>query len=102
MKRFLGTLAVGVLAMTLTSSAAQAGARVYVRVGPPAPLAEVRVAAPSPHHVWIAGYHRWDGAAYVWVPGRWDLPPAHHTAWVAGHWVHHASNGWYWNEGHWR
>lgn len=99
MKRFLGALALGVLATTLASSPAQAGARVYVRVGPPAPLAEVRVVAPSPHHVWIAGYHRWDGAAYVWVPGRWDLPPARHTAWVAGHWVHHASNGWYWVDG---
>lgn len=102
MKRFLGAVALGVLALTLTSSAAQAGARVYVRVGPPAPLAEVRVVAPSPRHVWIAGYHRWDGAAYAWVPGRWDLPPAHRTAWMAGHWSHHASNGWYWVDGNWR
>ena len=102
MKRFLGAVALGVLALTLTSSAAQAGARVYVRVGPPAPIAEIRVVAPSPRHVWIAGYHRWDGGAYVWTPGRWELPPAHHTGWVAGHWVHHGSNGWYWNEGRWR
>ena len=102
MKRFLGALALAAIATTLTSSAVLAGARVYVRVGPPAPIAEVRVVAPSRRHVWIAGYHRWDGNAYVWAPGRWELPPANHTAWVAGHWVHQSGHGWYWVEGHWR
>lgn len=99
MKRFLAALA---LAGILVPSAVSAGARVYVRIGPPAAVVEARVAAPGPHHVWIAGYHRWDGNAYAWVPGRWELPPAHYSAWVAGHWSHHASNGWYWVEGHWR
>ena len=80
---------------------AAAGTRVYVRIGPPAAIVETRVAAPSPRHVWIEGYHRWDGGAFVWVPGRWALPPAHHHAWVAGRWVHDP-HGWYWAEGHWR
>ena len=102
MNRFLRTAAMSVVALTLTAAAAQAGTRVYVRVGPPAPVAEVRVVAPSPQHVWVAGYHRWDGGAYVWVPGRWELPPAHRHAWVAGHWAHHASHGYYWVDGHWR
>ena len=79
-----------------------AATRVYVRIAPPAPIAETRVVAPSPRHAWVAGYHRWNGHAYVWVPGRWDLPPAHHRAWVPGHWVHHGHHGWYWVEGHWR
>jgi len=63
---------------------------------------ETRVVAPSRRHIWIAGYHRWDGNAYVWVPGRWELPPAHRRAWVRGHWVHERRNGWYWVDGHWR
>jgi hypothetical protein len=23
----------------------------------------------------LPGYHNWDGHAYVWVPGRWEVPP---------------------------
>jgi hypothetical protein len=100
MRKYLALVAL--VALVLGSAPAGAGTRVYVRIGPPAPIVETRVVAPSPHHVWIAGYHRWDGQAYVWVPGRWDLPPVHHHAWVAGHWAHHHQNGWYWVEGHWR
>ena len=99
MKRFFAAVA---LAGLLAPSVASAGARVYVRIAPPAPVVEVRAVAPSPRHVWIAGYHRWDGAAYVWVPGRWELPPAPGRVWVAGHWGHHTTNGYYWVEGHWR
>jgi hypothetical protein len=99
MKRFLTAVA---LAALLAPTAAWARTRVYVRIAPPAPIVEVRAAAPSPRHVWIAGYHRWDGNAYVWVPGRWDLPPAHVSVWVAGHWAQHTGHGWYWVEGHWR
>lgn len=56
-----------VLATTLAALPAAAGTRVYVRIGPPAPIVETRVAAPGPHHVWVAGYHSWNGQAYVWV-----------------------------------
>ena len=41
----------------------------------PAPLAEMRSAAPTPGMVWIAGAWHWDGVRYVWVPGRWETPP---------------------------
>ncbi len=54
---------------------------------------EHRVVRPSRRHVWIAGYHRWDGNAYVWVPGRWDLPPREHAVWVAPRW-RHRHEGW--------
>ena len=51
-----------VLAGFLMSSSLSAGVhvRVYVPAPPPAPVVEVVGVAPSPHHVWIAGYHRWD------------------------------------------
>jgi hypothetical protein len=74
---------------------------VFVRTGPPPAVAEVRVAAPGPEFVWIPGYHRWDGAAYAWVGGRWERPPHAHAAWVGGRWKHH-HNGWYWEEGRWK
>jgi|SRR5580658_3836140 hypothetical protein len=60
--RFIGV----VFASVLTFGAF--GQEVVVRVAPPHPLVEERVIAPGPGYVWIAGYHRWDGAAYVWTP----------------------------------
>jgi WXXGXW repeat (2 copies) len=74
---------------------------VVVRVAPPRPIVETRVVAPSHDHVWIAGYHRWDGNAYVWVPGRWELPPRPHAHWVAHKWVHR-HGGYVLVEGHWK
>jgi hypothetical protein len=76
-------------------------AEVVVRVAPPALIVEQRTVAPSPNHVWISGYHRWDGNAYVWVPGRWEVPPRPHAVWVAPRWVHR-HGGYVFVEGRWR
>ena len=76
-------------------------AEVFVRIAPPAAVVETRGPAPGPRYIWIAGYHRWNGAAYVWVPGRWELPPRGHAHWVAHHWVRRRG-GWVFVEGHWR
>ncbi len=75
--------------------------RVYVPFAPPPPPVEVVGVAPSPRHVWIAGYHRWDGRAYVWVPGHWVVRPRPRAHWVPGHWAHHR-RGYYWIDGRWR
>lgn len=78
-----------------------ANAQVVVRVAPPPRPHEVIVERPSPHHVWVAGYHRWDGAHYVWVPGVWTVPPQpYYHRWVPGHW-RHTPGGYVWVEGHW-
>ena len=55
------------LALTLLPAASFAQVGVVVRVGPPAPIVEHYGPPPHPGYVWIAGYHRWDGARYVWV-----------------------------------
>ena len=96
-------LSAAVLTLLLsTTGASAAPARpVYVRVGPPAAVAEVAPCAPGPRYVWIAGYQRWNGRAYVWVPGRWAMPPRARAAWVPARWVHER-RGWYFVEGHWR
>ena len=78
-----------------------ANAQIYVRIGPPPPPKEVVVARPGPQYVWVKGYQRWDGNAYVWVPGRWVVPPRPHAVWVEGKWAHR-SKGWVWIEGRWR
>ena len=79
--RFLRTLASAViLTSTLAVATACASAaprnRVYVRIGPPAPIVERRIVAPGPGYVWIPGFHSWDGRAYLWRPGRWDTAHA--------------------------
>jgi hypothetical protein len=90
-------------ALLLMLWASPAGAaRVYISVAPPPIVVETVPVAPGPNHVWIAGYHRWDGHAYVWVKGRYVVAPHAHAVWVAGHWVHHSSHGWYWVDGRWR
>jgi hypothetical protein len=76
------------------------GAEVVVRVAPPAVVVEHP--GPARHgEVWIAGYHRWDGRRYVWVPGHYEVPPREHSRWVAHRWVHR-NDGWVLEEGHWR
>lgn len=105
--RFWKTLAgVALVSATLGASTACASAgprgRVYVRVGPPAPLVETRVVAPGPGYVWVPGYHSWDGRAYVWRPGRWDRGPRANARWVPARWVRDRRHGWYLVEGHWR
>jgi hypothetical protein len=88
-------------AFALLLSAGAVRAEVIVNVRPPAAIVETRPARPGPHHVWIAGYHRWDGHAYVWTPGRWEAPPRPGARWVAHKWVRRG-NGWVFVEGRWR
>ena len=88
---FTGAMAIG------TGYAAD----IIVKERPPKVIVESRGRAPGKGYVWIPGYHRWDGAAYVWVKGAWQRPPHAHAKWVEGHWVEHR-NGWYWVEGRWK
>jgi len=97
----LAVTAVGALAFLTACPPPPPPGVVYIRTRPPAATVEVVTIAPGPEFVWIRGYHRWDGAAYVWVPGRWERRPRAGVVWVEGHWRHHR-NGWYWIEGHWR
>lgn len=95
-------VAAAVLGATLLASPALAGTRVYVKVAPPTAIVEVRTVAPSPNHVWIGGFHRWNGTAYVWVPGHWVVAPRPGAVWVPGHWARHRVHGHYWIDGRWR
>jgi hypothetical protein len=87
--------------LALSLAPAAAVAQVVVRVGPPAPIVEHYGPPPHRGYVWIAGYHRWDGARYVWVHGYWARPPRPGAVWVAHRWVHR-HRGWVLVEGHWR
>lgn len=87
---FAGALALGV-----------ASAEVVIRIAPPRPVVERRMASPGRGYVWVSGYHRWDGNAYAWAPGRWEQPPRARARWVAHRWRHNRG-GWELQEGHWR
>jgi hypothetical protein len=98
MKKFLPTAA---CVLFMATSIAQA--QVVVRIGPPARPVETIPPPPREHPgwAWRDGYHRWDGHAYVWVPGYYVEPPHPHAHWVGGHWDHRG-DGYVWVEGHWR
>jgi hypothetical protein len=95
LKRLIGLVFTGALAFSASA------ADVMVRIGPPHAVRERRPPPPSRNHVWVSGYHRWDGNAYAWAPGRWEQPPPQRRHWVAHHWTHQRG-GWVLVEGHWR
>jgi len=98
MKKLLLVTACGFLL-----TAGIANAQIHIRIGPPAPPREV-VPPPPPEHrdwAWHAGFHRWEGDHYVWVPGYYVAPPHPHAVWVAGHWAHRGGE-YVFVEGHWR
>jgi hypothetical protein len=70
-----------------------------VQAQPPAPIVEIRPAAPSPNHVWIPGYWNWNGSRHVWIGGRWSAPRAG-MRWEPDHWVHTGA-GWRMEHGRW-
>jgi len=74
---------------------------IFVRIAPPRVVVEHRGRAPSREHVWVNGYHRWDGNAYQWEGGRWEQPPRRHAHWEQNRWVHR-NGGYVFVEGHWR
>ena len=93
-------LAAGITATTACAPALPPDA-VYVRLAPPAAQVEVIGTAPGPNYLWINGYQRWDGSAYVWNSGRWEQRPHPNARWEQGRWVH-TNRGWYYQDGRWR
>ena len=91
------------IAGALTASSASASTRIFVQIGPPAPVyAPVVVAPPAPHYgyLWRPGYYAWTGVTYVWVPGAWVAPPYRGAVWVPGRWTRQP-RGWFWVSGYW-
>jgi WXXGXW repeat (2 copies) len=97
----LKKIALAALLAACTLIPAASNAQIVVKIGPPVAVVEHPGPPPAAGFVWIAGYHRWDGARYVWVPGRYEQPPRPHAVWVPHHWVQR-HGGWVLVEGHWR
>ncbi len=77
-----------------------APSQVVVNEAPPPPIVEQIYTSPGPDYVWIPGYWNWNGA-WVWVSGRYALPPYRGAVWVGGAWSARGGR-WAWSGGHWR
>ena len=98
MKRIKQALALLALAMTINT--VSASAQIYVNVRPARPH-YVRVAAPSPRHIWVDEEWTSRGGHYEWAGGHWVERPYEGAVWVPGHW-RRRPHGWVWIGGHWR
>jgi hypothetical protein len=85
----------------LTLLPAASNAQVIIKIGPPVAIVEHPGPVPHPGWIWTPGYHRWDGARYVWVPGRYQHPPRPGAVWVPHTYVQRGG-GYVFVEGHWR
>ena len=91
-----------IFAGLLPFTSAVYGAAVVVKVAPPAPQSVVVVGrAPGPKYVWIGGYQRWNGTRYVWVPGKWVVPPRAGAVWIPPRW-NPSGGGFVFVAGRWR
>jgi hypothetical protein len=60
---------------------AQARTEVEATSDPPAMIMEAAPASPGLSYVWVPGAWVWDGS-WVWVHGRWQIPPRPGAVWV--------------------
>jgi WXXGXW repeat (2 copies) len=97
MRKFILSVVLG----AALSSGSVSAADIVVHIKPPALKVEKRPDRPSPQHVWVSGYHRWDGNAYVWESGKWEVPPREHAVWVEPRWEHRGE-GYVFVEGRWK
>jgi len=68
---------------------------------PPPPPLQAEVVPPAPvGRYWEPGHWQWNGAQYVWVPGRYIVRAAGVTHWEHGHWENRGG-AWVWVPGHW-
>ena len=88
-----------VLSLSTTSSA-QIGIGISVRIGPPALPVYAQPMCPGAGYHWIPGYWAWnDVGGYYWVPGTWVVAPVG-MLWTPGYWGF--AGGFYgWHAGYW-
>ena len=99
-------LVLGVLLLTVsvvslsTTSSAQIGIGISVRIGPPALPVYAQPICPGPGYLWTPGYWAWnDDGGYYWVPGTWVIGPVG-MLWTPGYWDF--AGGFYgWHAGYW-
>ena len=89
-----------ILVAVVSTFSATAGAQVFIKIRPMAPVI-VRPLAPSPRHIWVEGDWVWRGGGYQYKNGYWAVPARRGAIWVPGHWKQ-KRRGWVWKPGRWR
>jgi YXWGXW repeat-containing protein len=83
-------------------SAARQDAAATVAAPYPPPPARAEIPPPDllPGSLWQFGHWTWDGARYLWTPGRYIERPSPDANWLPGYWRQQA-DGWVWVDGRW-
>jgi hypothetical protein len=68
---------------------------------PPPPVVVERPPRPGSLYIWIDGHYIVSSGRWVWVRGRWELPPRRGNIWVEPH-VRQRGPRWGYTPGHWR
>jgi len=92
---------VALLAVVASIMSVASQAQVAIRIGPPPPVVEHYGAPPRPGWVWVGGFHRWNGARYVWTPGHYAAPPRPGVRWVPDGYYRRGGQ-YYYRHGYWR
>jgi hypothetical protein len=92
---------VALLAVIASIMSVASQAQVAIRIGPPPPVVEHYGPPPRPGWVWVGGFHRWDGARYVWVAGHYAAPPRPGVRWVPDGYYRRGGQ-YYYRHGYWR
>lgn len=74
---------------------------VVVQHEPPAPVVETVPVRPGPRYVWTGGYWACERNGWVWVSGRWVLPPRAGAVYVPPRWERHGAE-FHFSVGAWR
>lgn len=82
-----------------------AGSVVIAPSAPPAVRSEVVPPPPDAVAQWNPGHWNWDGYRWIWVAGRFVIPPSSVQTsgwrWIPGQWLQRPDGSWTWSEGHW-
>ncbi len=74
---------------------------VVIHRRPPMVRIEVRTRRPGRRHVWLGGHWQYRRGRYVWVKGRWAVPPRRGLVYVRPTWKRHGG-GYVFVVGGWR
>ncbi len=88
------------LGAVTTTTFAQIGVGVSLRIAPPALPVYVQPPCPTPGFLWTPGYWAYGPAGYYWVRGVWVAPPRPGLLWTPGYWGF-AGGVYGWHDGYW-
>jgi len=86
----------------LLPSLAEAGVRIYVRVGPPKvrTVKVIKLVRPCAKAIWISAHWQYKHGRYVWVKG-YRVKPRYGYVYVRPRWKKNR-HGYYYVSGHWK